>query len=171
MRARFTVTPGGTLLLAALAFVMKAGELAALLAAAAAHELGHFAAIHLCGGRVTRLKICATGAVIERSGASCEIFCALAGPLAGLAYAFAVASASPLSAGISLVMSAFNALPVRPLDGWRALAALIGEGPASLCSLAAAAFALLLGIILCASGFGFAPAAAGAALMLAQARA
>ena len=61
--------------------------------------------------------------------------------------------------GLCLIFAILTLLAIFALILWLVLPQLIG------------CVRLLLGIILCASGFGFAPAAAGAALMLAQARA
>ena len=127
------ISAGGALLLAALYFFLPPAEFAALLLAAAAHEAGHILALRLCGARVISLRVTATGAVIERSAAGergAEALCALAGAAAGLLYALAAARLGgetlTLSAGASAALSAFNALPARPLDGWRALEAVAG---------------------------------------------
>ena len=128
-RPRLEISAGGVLLLAALIFVLTADELTALALAVLAHEAGHAAAIYLTGGRVTALRLAVTGPIICRTGGTDgarEAFCALAGPLAGVLYAIVSAERLPLSAGMSLVLSAFNSLPALPLDGGRALAALAG---------------------------------------------
>ena len=74
----------------------------------------------------------------------------------------------PLSAGMSLVLSAFNSLPALPLDGGRALAALAGERAAWTVSFFASAALLTAGTALAAAGCGFAALIAGAALCLMQ---
>ena len=156
-RPRLEISAGGVLLLAALIFVLTADELTALALAVLAHEAGHAAAIYLTGGRVTALRLAVTGPVICRTGGTDgarEAFCALAGPLAGLLYAFVSAERLPLSAGMSLVLSAFNSLPRER-----------GEGTVSFFASAAL---LIAGTALAAAGFGFAALIAGAALCLMQ---
>ena len=71
-----------------------------VLGAAAWHEFGHLLALRLCGGEARRLRVGMLGAVIEVRGA--------------MGYGQELASAL---AGLC----AFNLLPVRPLDGGRAL--------------------------------------------------
>ena len=90
--------------------------------------------------------------------------------IASIPAALALAEDWPLAAGMSLALSAFNALPALPLDGGRALAAALGEGAAAACSLVTASLCLLAGLILAAEGFGPALPLPGAALLLMQAR-
>ena len=173
MRNRVDISAGGVLLLAALSFFLRLDEFAALACAALAHEAGHIAAIYLCGGRVLRLRLGASGPVIDRTPSpdrAAELFCCLAGPAGGLLFALALAEGWPLAAGMSLALSAFNALPALPLDGGRALAAVLGEGAAAACSLVTASLCLLAGLILAAEGFGPTLPLPGAALLLMQAR-
>ena len=116
----------GALLYAAASF----DELAALLAAVIVHELGHIVTLRLYGLRIRRISADLRGLCIEYGG-----FCspwghavsALAGPAAGLGYAFAAScfgrrsgnEVLTLSAGVSLLLSLFNLLPILPLDGGR----------------------------------------------------
>ena len=173
MKKRIEISAGGVLLLAALYYFLAADELAALLLAAAAHELGHIAAIHLTGCRVSSIRLCASGAVINRSASltpAREALCALSGPVAGALYAVLIAPVFPLSAGMSLCLSIFNALPALPLDGGRALECLMPRRAVLLCSLITASALLMAGLIFSALGMGTAPALAGALLLLAQTR-
>lgn len=175
------LSAGGVLLLAALYFVLDVSEFAALLLAAAAHELGHLAAIALTGGRVVSITANVTGAVITRSTPRSrwhELFCDAAGPVVGVVWAGLASGAGTamnsdmllISAGISLALSVFNALPVLPLDGGRMIECLFGRKAAAMVSLVAASAVLLLGVVLAASDMGIALLAAGAVLMAGQAR-
>ena len=97
-----------------------------------------------------------------------EIFCALAGPGMSVLACLALRSDFPTCAAISLLLGLFNALPVYPLDGGRALRAGLclflplgrAEAVSNLVSLAVCA-AGLAGAISCARayGLGFAPVA------------
>ena len=85
-----TVSPGFVLLAAALYFLGGTGALAAFLAAALAHELGHLTGMFLTGASVRGIRITACGPVIEYSGALTareEIGIVAAGPLAGVLFA------------------------------------------------------------------------------------
>lgn len=168
-------------MLSALYFFLSFDEFAALFLAAAVHEAGHIAAILLTGGHVKSFTANISGAVIAQTSApsrAADVLRSLAGPLAGIAYALAASYASgmygsdmlALSAGMSAVLSAFNALPVLPLDGGKALDCLAGRRITAVCSLFTASVVLLAGIILAARDMGFGMLIAGAALMAAQLR-
>ena len=159
------LSAGGVLLLAALYFVLDVSEFAALLLAAAAHELGHKG----------------PGAFLPRSTPRSrrhELCWDAAGPVVGVVWAGLASGAGTaldsdmllISAGMSLALSVFNALPVLPLDGGRMFECLFGRKAAAMVSLVAASAVLLLGVVLAASDMGIALLAAGAVLMAGQAR-
>ncbi|MBP3486352.1 MAG: peptidase M50 [Oscillospiraceae bacterium] len=97
-----------------------------VLGAAAVHELGHWSVLKALGARVLGLRISALGAVlaVDSRGLSYgkELAVTLAGPAANLLSAVVLAGAGmETAAGVHIVLSAFNLLPIRPLDGGRAL--------------------------------------------------
>lgn len=135
---RLSVSLGAILLGALLYSALSFYELAALLAPVLVHELGHLLMLRLFGLRVRGFRFDLRGLCIEYGGYA-EPFshgvAAFAGPAAGLAYAFAASyfarrcgnGALALSAGVSLLLSLFNLLPVLPLDGGR-IFSLIADG-------------------------------------------
>ena len=178
---KINISAGAVLLLAALYFILDWDGLAALLLAAAAHEAGHLAALRAMGGRVTSFRFDICGAVIERRGAPgtlAEAACAAAGPAAGAAYALIAARLGAhfgsglltLSAGLSLVLTAFNLIPAPPLDGGRIAEALLGRRVSGIIALAAAGLTLAAGLYAVARGCGAALLTAGAYLCLEQGR-
>ena len=100
-----------------------------LLAAAVSilvHELCHYLAVRLCGGQVYGLQITAAGVTMHTSllSPARQMVCALAGPIGGIVLFFAAFS-FPRIAICALAHSAFNLLPVAPLDGGRAMESLL----------------------------------------------
>ena len=142
----------------------------AFLAAATAHEAGHVMAIYLVGGRATGIRLGMCDAKIETRGLGYrqEIFCALAGPGMSVLVCLALRKAYATCAAISLILGLFNAMPVYPLDGGRALRAGLclvlplgrAETVSNVVSLAVCA-AGLAGAVFCARTYalGFAPVA------------
>lgn len=98
-----------------------------VLGAAAVHELGHWAALRLLGARALTLRVSALGAVMTTDGRLSyggELLAVLAGPAANLLSAVGLTALGPeweTAVGAHLILGIFNLLPVRPLDGGRAL--------------------------------------------------
>lgn len=120
------ISPGFCLLIGWFTAVNGWRLLAAVLGAAALHEVGHWAALRLLGAEIRGLRIGVLGAVLE-TDSTClsygrELVAILAGPGANLLGALMLAGlGAETAAGAQLVLGGFNLLPVRPLDGGRAL--------------------------------------------------
>lgn len=134
---RIEVTGGFLLLLAWLNYLDRSFLVPMALAACAAHELGHVAAIRLLGGTIKEIRLTAIGAelVLARPLAYWqEGLSALAGPGINLLLALAGCHFTLTFAGLNLALALFNLLPVGRLDGGRAvyctLALLAGPGAA-----------------------------------------
>ena len=118
-------------LAAALIYLLDGqGIFALAVISAAVHELGHYAALCAFGARPYLLRLELTGAAMyfdeSRLSYGREIIAAIAGPAAGLVLTLgaAIMKAHAL-AGVSLVLSLFNLLPIGGLDGGRVLSALL----------------------------------------------
>lgn len=165
---RVVLYPGFVALLSASAYFGSLRLLAALLTAAAAHELGHVAAVWCTGRKLNRLTLTALGAELTLEGESTsvsflqELILSLSGPAANLllAAALAVSGRFPLLLGANLLLGCFNLLPVSPLDGGCALFALLSwltslEWADRLTNLISKGFSLA--VVLCGAFFLFQP--------------
>lgn len=137
-RAPLQVSGGFCLLVIWFALVNGWGLLGTVLFAAGIHELGHYTVLRAFGAQVTGLRISAFGAAMDtgcqRLSYGRELASVLAGPAANLACGVALALwGLPVPAGAHLVLCGFNLLPIRPLDGGRALYLLVSwsGGPAA----------------------------------------
>ena len=123
LRWRWVEVSGGFLLVLAMLYYWDGqGILIWALAACGVHELGHWAAIRLLGGRVTLLRLTCVGAEMRLSARyplswGRQLLAALAGPAVSLLTAWAAArmaggrEALFLFAGLNLALGLFNLLP------------------------------------------------------------
>ncbi len=148
-------------MLAVLWCVDETNVLPIFLAAALVHELGHLLVLYLTGGNLNKLSLTAFGAVLNcglpENGLAKTAIC-----LAGPASSFLLTAAAggfelwQLS-GASVILGAFNLLPLPPLDGGMALYHLTNGRFTALRDAAAFAAILLLcggGLILSLNGGG-----------------
>ena len=127
---KVTVCAGFVVLVTVLVYLDQGGLLFVVFAAALLHELGHYIPLKLLGGQVARLELTGGGMSMVSSqpmGYGKEILTVLAGPVASLGFALLFSlwdgmmeEQMPL-AGMCLAHGVFNLLPVRELDGGRAL--------------------------------------------------
>ncbi len=170
---------GALLLISTLWLLTDSLSVLALLSALLAHELGHILALSLCGSRVKSVKADARGLRMDYKGLlrpSSEVFCVVAGPVAGVLYTLVCASLGEffdhdffyLSAGISLALTVFNLLPVLPLDGGRLVSVLCGEAAAAILGLSVATVLCAVGLLLLYKGDGAGVFIASVWLLLSQ---
>lgn len=177
-KLRISVSPGAVLLFGAAFFLDESGMLPALFPVVLIHELGHLAALKLCGARVTGLSASVSGLAIDYALGNSEgygLFIALSGPVAGLTLAplcagLAAETGSPwlyMCAGLGLLVNLFNLLPSPPLDGGRALRALLSHVTRARADRLSFCFSLITNLTLVTAGAYFAVTGRGAALLLA----
>lgn len=116
--------PGWVLLLCALYYFDPMGVFWPFVAAVFCHELGHAVALWVMGVPILQLRLELAGAALVTAPMDyrSEILCALAGPAANLLL-LTLRHRFPTFAMLSLLLAAFNLLPVFPLDGGRILRA------------------------------------------------
>ena len=128
--ARVHISPTAVLLVAVFALMAPIVCLAAVLLAAVCHEMGHYIALRLCGGRLEGLSVSAFGAQMRirdrnRLSYGREALCVLAGPLVNVTLSGLMSVGGKwreefyLFAGAQLVLGVFNLLPLTALDGGR----------------------------------------------------
>ena len=131
LEAGVQVTGGFWLLLLWFLFANGWQLLAAVLLAAAVHEGGHYLVLRLLGAEVIAVRISVFGAEMQVRGRLSyggDLAATLAGPGANLLSGCLLAAMGGpwlVFAGAHLVLGCFNLLPIRPLDGGRALAAAV----------------------------------------------
>lgn len=181
-RRRFSleVRPGAVVLLSGLYFLLPLRWCARLALTVTVHELGHIAALILCGAQVCGLRMEGCGLVLRCTppeGALRTVAAALAGPAAGAGlFCILRGLGYTACAELSLLFSCVNLLPVLPLDGGRILLGLMtmllgartGERIAYRISIAITVLLLIAGTVLAFNNGSKAPAAAALWLMLAQ---
>ncbi len=131
---RIAVSPLFFLLLVLFAAVDRQMLLLPILSAAALHEAGHIAVLRLVGGQIERFTLTPFGGELrirrsERLSYGGEIASVLAGPGVNLVCALVLGRAAAelswergyLLSGIHMLLALFNLLPLRQLDGGRAL--------------------------------------------------
>ena len=137
---RIRVSGGFWLLLAWFAWANGWRMLVMVLGAAAIHELGHWLVLRHWGVQTSCLRLTVFGAEMVSVSAGLsygkELAAVLAGPLANLLWGLVLACLGgtwAVPAGANLILCAFNLLPVRPLDGGRAVELLVSwaAGPAA----------------------------------------
>lgn len=116
------ITPAFCVISTILLFILPLQWSISWLISSAVHELGHTAAIWLCGVRVYSVKIDIGGAMIETEPMSTktEMLTSAAGPLAG-ALILLFYRLWPVVAVCAMIQTVYNLLPVFPLDGGRIL--------------------------------------------------
>lgn len=128
MRRKRKIAPLALVILLSVYYFCGAMLFFSLIIASAVHELGHIAAIYLCGGHLKDFSADPWGFSITGAGIPAvkgDIFSLLAGPFAGLALSLCVCAdiAFLKTLGmVSFLLSVYNLLPAWPLDGGRTMA-------------------------------------------------
>ncbi len=121
-----TVSGGACIFMAFLLLILPLQWILAAMLAALFHEFCHYCAICLCSRQRSSVHLFAFGARMPLPPMSRgkELVCALAGPLGSLLLLFA-AKWLPRTAICVALQSAYNLLPIQPMDGGRALSCIL----------------------------------------------
>lgn len=136
-RLRIDVSPQFCIIATIMLLLLPLPWLMGWVMAVVVHELSHCGMLWLCGVPIRCVHLGNHGVLIQTGAMPHwkEILCALAGPLGGL-FLLLTGKLFPQAAVCALLLSAYNLLPVYPLDGGRALRALadrIYDAKASIC--------------------------------------
>jgi stage IV sporulation protein FB len=132
---KVTVHAGFVLLVTVLVWLDQGGLLWIVCASAVLHELGHYIPLRLLGGRVSSMELTGGGVIMistQPMNYKRELFTVLAGPFASLGFALlfsltdGIMAGQMALAGMCLSHAIFNLLPMRGLDGGRALELILG---------------------------------------------
>ena len=132
---RIKVSAGALILAALIYYTADFGTLACVAVPVLIHELGHIVCLRLLGLRICGFKAELRGLCMGYAGCTSgfgRILAAAAGPAAGGLYALIASYAGKIygsdwllcSAGVSVILTAFNMLPSLPLDGGQIFAEL-----------------------------------------------
>ena len=173
----FEIMPGGWLMLSILFFFADLDEFLIVVCSVVIHEMGHLFALEHFRVPVRRITLEATGVTICYNSFLVygvrELMTALAGPIFGVLASGLFSCMGEmfhsermyLLAGCNLVLSAFNLLPAKPLDGWRCLYALFPRF-AQVISVCTSILVLCVGLWVMYAGYGTALAVMGIILLL-----
>lgn len=123
---KIRIDPGVFIILAILILLVPLPWIIAWVTAVCFHEYCHFAIVRLCGGHIEKLEMGLGGANMECADLAdgSYILSVLAGPVGGFLLVL-FGRWLPKLAICSWLLSAYNLLPVLPLDGGRILRMLI----------------------------------------------
>lgn len=166
----YGIDPGAALLLGFLIFSLRWQELMALVTAMSIHEFGHSICLKLLRVPIRGFSVSLSGPVLHCGAASSrfgQVASALSGPSAGILLWLALRAIWPLCAEFSLFLSLMNLLPILPLDGGRALFAVLQDRTLLLAFGSIAAVAVILaGLYAFKNGYGLGLLLFGLWLML-----
>lgn len=126
------MTGGFLLVMAWLNYISSIRFFMQALLAAVLHEGGHYIAVRVLGGTVSKIRLSAVGAQMQQEGTLSygkEFISTAAGPAVNLIVAFAAAKVAGdegfVFAGLNLALFVLNMLPFAELDGGRCLFLLV----------------------------------------------